>query len=155
MTEDEKQQIIEEEQLKWLSFFHYVSAAVTLLFSSMFIFHVVIFGIIAANPGQFESENAQNAEGIVTVMQVFATALGVFVLLGVTYGILEILSGVFIRRRKHRVFSLVVAIPRLLCIPYGTILSILTLILLERPTVRQRYASQQASARAGLTQDGD
>jgi len=63
----------------------------------------------------------------------------VFLLLGLAYGVLEIVSGRFISQRRRRVFSLVVAVPRLLFIPYGIILSIFTLLVLERPSVRQLY----------------
>ena len=50
-----------------------------------------------------------------------------------------------IGRRRRRAFTLVVAIPRLIFIPYGTILSIFTLLVLERASVKQLY--REASAR--------
>jgi hypothetical protein len=70
---------------------------------------------------------------------VFFLALGCVFLLGVAYGILEIVSGRLISRRKARVFTLIVAIPRLVLLPYGLILSIFTLIILERPSVKLLY----------------
>lgn len=55
------------------------------------------------------------------------------------YGILEIISGRCLSARKRRLFTLIVAIPRLLFLPYGLILSIFTLIVLERRTVKALY----------------
>jgi len=64
---------------------------------------------------------------------------GVFCALGLLYGILEIVAGRALSRRRRRVFTLVVAIPRLLFIPYGIILSIFTLLVLERASVKELY----------------
>jgi hypothetical protein len=73
------------------------------------------------------------------MLQVFVGLFGTLIVLGIVYGICEILSGVFIKRRRHRLFSFIVAIPRLLLLPYGTILSVFTLMLLERESVKQQY----------------
>jgi hypothetical protein len=70
---------------------------------------------------------------------IMMVVFGLFFLLGVAYGVLEIVSGRFMALRRRRVFSLVVAIPGLLLIPYGTILSIFTLLVIERPSVKQLY----------------
>lgn len=142
MNDNEKQQIIDEEQLRLLSFFHYVSGAVTIAFSSMFIFHLIFFGYMISNPELFNNDDAENAKDAMQVMQIFVAVFGAFVILGITYGICEIVSGVFIKRRKYRLFSMIVAIPRIIFIPYGTILSIFTLMLLERDSIKSLYVNQ-------------
>ena len=73
---------------------------------------------------------------------VMLVIFGLLVAIGVAYGILEIVSGWFISRRRRRVFSFVVALPRLLLLPYGLILSIFTLLVLERASVKQLYRAQ-------------
>ena len=51
----------------------------------------------------------------------------------------NILSGIFLRQRRHRMFSLVVAGLNCLQIPFGTALGVFTLIVLLRESVRQSY----------------
>jgi membrane-associated HD superfamily phosphohydrolase len=139
MSDNEKQQIIDEEQLRLLSFFHYVSGAVTITFSSMFIFHLIFFGYMASNPELFSNDDAKNAKEAMQIMQILLAVFGTFVILGISYGICEIVSGVFIKQKKYRIFSMIVAIPRIILIPYGTILSMFTFILLDRDSVKSLY----------------
>ena len=73
------------------------------------------------------------------MLLLFLGVFGTLVALGIVYGICEIVSGVFIRRRRYRLFSQIVAIPRILFIPYGTILSLFTLIMLDRDTIKHQY----------------
>ncbi len=63
----------------------------------------------------------------------------VFVLVGWTAGGLLLLSGFFLLRRRHRVFSMVIAGISCLQVPFGTILGVLTLVVLQRPTVHALY----------------
>ena len=126
-----------------MSFFHYVSGAITIAFSSMFIIHLTFMTYFLSNPEFIKPEDVDHAVNTAEVMRVFVYVFWIFIILGITYGILEIMSGVFIKRRKHRLFSLIVAIPRILFIPYGSILSIFTLILLDRDSVKTLYERQQ------------
>ena len=143
MIDQEKQQIIDEEQLRLLSFFHYVSGAVTIAFSSMFILHLIFMAYFSSNPEIFKAEDAEHALNMAGAMKVFVFIFAILIVFGITYGICEIMSGVFIKRRTNRLFSFIVAIPRILFIPYGSILSIFTLILLDRRSVKAMYESQQ------------
>ena len=142
MNDNEKQQIIDEEQLRLLTFFHYVSGTITIMFSSMFIFHLIFFGYMTSNPEFFNNEDVENVKEAMQFMQFFVAVFGAFVVLGIAYGICEIMSGVFIKRRKHRVFSMIIAIPRIIFIPYGTILSVFTLILLDRGSIKSLYENE-------------
>lgn len=54
-------------------------------------------------------------------------------------GILNLLSGVFIGRKRYREFSLVVAFINCVHIPFGTVLGVFTIIVLLRPSVREVY----------------
>jgi hypothetical protein len=53
--------------------------------------------------------------------------------------ILNLLSGLFILRRKYRYFSLVVAAINCLHIPLGTVLGVFTIIVLIRQSVVELY----------------
>lgn len=59
----------------------------------------------------------------------------------VVVSVLNLLSGLFLRQRKHRTFSLVVAGLDCIQIPLGTALGVFTLIVLLRDSVRDMYRS--------------
>jgi hypothetical protein len=138
--EIERQRVVDEEHLRLLALFHYISGAVTLAFSLLFGIWILFAGAMLAfiphgPAGSAEAVPPHVQAPFIMMMVVFA----LFFLLGVAYGVLEIVSGRFMALRRRRVFSLVVAIPGLLLIPYGTILSIFTLLVIERPSVKQLY----------------
>jgi hypothetical protein len=58
--------------------------------------------------------------------------------------VLNLLSGFFIRARKYRTFSFVVAACNCLHIPLGTILGVFTFIVLMRDSVRELYEGQNS-----------
>jgi len=54
-------------------------------------------------------------------------------------GVLNLMAGFFIRARRHRMFSLVVAATNCLHMPIGTALGVFTIVVLTRDSVRQAY----------------
>src|SRR5262249_13693013 len=68
-----------------------------------------------------------------------------FYLIGAVFflacAVLNLLSGLFLRRRQNRTFSMVVAGINCLHIPFGTILGVMTLLVLGRDSVRKSYNS--------------
>jgi carbon starvation protein CstA len=70
---------------------------------------------------------------------------GLLFILVLIFGILEIVSGRYISKRKRRLFSIVVSVPRILAVLYGTMLSIFTLLVLERKTVKELYREASGS----------
>ena len=53
--------------------------------------------------------------------------------------LINVLSGVFLGRRKYRAFSLIVAVIDCIHIPLGTVLGVFTIVVLLRPSVREVY----------------
>jgi len=139
MDSKEEIEIIDNERLKWLSLFHYISGAMTIVFSSFFIIYLIFIGFIAFNPDIVNHENLEESENALKFMKIFFSIFAFFVVLGIIYGICEIVSGTYIKKRKNRIFSLIVAIPRIMFFPYGTLLSIFTLMMLERTSVKEQY----------------
>jgi hypothetical protein len=139
--------VIDEEHLRLLSLFHYVSGGLTIAFSMMFIFHVGFMAFIAARPDLFDQGRGKGGEAFPTeVFGFMAVIFGLFILLGICYGISQIISGRFLRQKKHLMFSCVVALPGIIFIPYGTILCTMTLIVLNRPSVKNLYLPPPANA---------
>ena len=64
---------------------------------------------------------------------------GIVGFLMLLFGILLIISGFFIKKRSNRIFSFIIAILGMLSIPWGTILGIMTVIVLSRESVKKQY----------------
>jgi hypothetical protein len=136
----EKQQIIDAEHIKLLSVFHFVVAGLALLGIVFLIFHYFIMSSVFSNPDIWKSQN--NAPPLPkNFLKVF---VWFYIFFGFIFGaacFLNLLSGIFLHQRKHRIFSIVVGGLNCLQIPFGTILGVFTIIVLSRNSVREKYAA--------------
>ena len=63
----------------------------------------------------------------------------------ITMAVLKFVTALRIKHRRSRIFCMVIAGITCLGIPYGTLLGVSTFIVLERPTVKQLFASGAAA----------
>lgn len=140
MTDQERQAVVDDEHLRLLTLFHYISGGMTIAFSLLFMLWLAFMAAVFSSLGPISAGEDRVANpqlhGPPTA---FFLIFGLFLALGLAYGVLELCAARFLSHRRRRVFALVSAIPRLVFIPYGTILSVLTLIVLERPSVKQLF----------------
>lgn len=149
---DERQRVMDEEHLRLLALFHYISGGMTVACAAFFGFMAAMMTFVfsAMPPPAVQPCAEQDPCGAPAAAiepfpaTLFLVFFGTFATLMLALGVLEILSGRCIARRRRRVFSLVIAIPRLLAFPYGTLLSIFTLLVLDRSTVKALYAPPAA-----------
>jgi hypothetical protein len=140
--EEIKQETIDKEHLRLLGLAHYISGGITIAFSSLFIFHLAFMSFLLSNPEMFpQAEAGEENMPPGEFIEIFVFIFGFMIFLGILFGIAQIVSGRFLKQHKRKLFSLIVAIPNLLFIPYGTILAITTLIVLERKSVKALYQS--------------
>lgn len=147
MTSDDRQRIVDDEHLRLLSLFHYISGSLTVAIAAMFGFMLGMMSLMfSIMPPQIAAPcpDADPCSGVQTPPAPFPEALflgffGVFFAVLMVLGVLEIISGRYIAKRRRRLFSIIVSIPRILAFPYGTLLSIFTLLVLERSTVKRLY----------------
>jgi len=136
-TDTDQRAIIDAEHLRLLAIFHFVSAGFSLLgvlFSSLYF---VLFQVIFSNPEAFaQSQQGAPPAEFVTLLRWFT---GIFIVWFLVSCVGNLLSGFFLRARRHRTFSMVVAGINCLHIPLGTILGVFTLIVLGRESVRKLY----------------
>jgi hypothetical protein len=134
-----RQQIIDDEHLRLLTIFFYVSAGTTAALASFFIFHFVLLVIVATHPGVFQGPNNDNLPE--QVAYVLAMVVGILILAGWTFAGLTAAAGKAIKKRRNRTFVLIMAALNSLFIPYGTILCICTFIVLARRTVKAQFGA--------------
>jgi len=131
-----REQIIDEEHLRLLSIGYYIAGGLHLAFASLFIFHFVFLTVFASNPDLFPTGKGGPPDAMV---HVFAWVVGVFILLGWTFGALTIYAGRCIKFRSRRALSLVMAALNTIAIPVGTIVGVCGLMVLSRASVRRLY----------------
>ena len=123
------------EHLRLLSLFYYIRGALSAFFSCFFILYIVMGLIMAMIPTPARGNNAPSA----AIGYVFAAVGCAIVLLGWSLAAVTLYAGHCISQRKHRMFCMVVAGISCLFIPYGTILGVFTLLVLQRPSVRDIF----------------
>jgi hypothetical protein len=132
-----RERVLDEEHLRLLALFHYVSGGMTLAFSLFFAVMMLFMGLVFANiPAPHPGQHPPPVE----IFWMF----GVFIFIGALLGVLDIIAARCMSLRRGRVFSMIVSIPNLLFIPYGTILTIFTLLVLDRGSVKRLYEERAA-----------
>jgi hypothetical protein len=133
VTAEERQLVLDEEHLRLLSLLHYVSGGITASFGLLFVVWMGMMGaVFAAIPGEAATAHRGPPMAIFLIF-------GLFALLAVAYGVLEIISGRLLSQRRRWLFTFLVSLPRLIFIPYGTMLTIFTLLVLDRRSVKALY----------------
>ena len=131
-----------------LSLTHYIQGGITTGFASLFIFHLIFLIVFSLNPELFGPlEEHQNEPPPQQIFVAFAVVIGLFVIAGISLGVATILSGRYIKARARRTFTMVVAGMNCIVVPYGTVLGVMTLTALSRPSVKDLYGSSLALQR--------
>ena len=137
---DARQQILDDDNLRLLRIGYFISAGLTLL-ASLFVlaytfFLSFVFTQISKTPGTAEFP------------PLFGRLIGAFgvvialVLIGMA--VLKFLTGQQLKKRRSRIFCLVIAGITCLSIPYGTLLGVCTFVVLLRPTVERSFEEVQS-----------
>ncbi len=139
----DQQAISDNNNLRLLSIFHYIWGPLVMLFSSIFIIHIVLGVMMLKNPS-FMAPPASPGRAAAPAPPpelgwVFIIMGSVAVFVGWTLGILNIVSGRAIAKRKWRIFSLIISGINCLSIPLGTALGIFSFVILLRESVSAAY----------------
>jgi hypothetical protein len=133
------QRKIDADHLNLLAIFHFVGAGLAVLGILFLLGHYAMMHTVFSNPKFFENQKQPMPvppEQIFAVMKWFYLAGAVWF---VSSGVLNLISGLCLRARKNRTFSLVVAGINCLHIPLGTVLGVFTIVVLIRESVRELY----------------
>lgn len=133
------QQNADNEQLRLLAIFHYVVGGLAAFFACFPIIHLVLGLFFILAPEKFEQGNQKAPAFLGWFFVGFAS---VFILAGWTIAILILLAGRFIARRKHYTFCFVMACVECMFMPFGTVLGVFTILVLNRQSVKGLFGSR-------------
>ena len=132
----------DDEHLRLLSIFHYVSGGLTAFFACIPLLHVAIGLVLAFSPETFTQGEVKNQPPPAWFGVFFAVVGAFFVLAGWTLAILKFIAGRCLARRRRRTFCVVVACICCILPPLGTLLGVFTLVVLNRPSVKALFDRQ-------------
>jgi hypothetical protein len=134
------QMMRDADHLRLLSLFHYIYGGIVIAMSSIAIVHLVLGITMIVNPGAFAGPRGTGGQVPDRMLGwMFAILGGAVILLGWTIGLLTILSGRWIKLRRRRLFSMIMAGVNCMWVPLGTVLGVCTLMVLLRESVRPLY----------------
>jgi len=129
------QAIRDGEHLNLLAVFHFIAAGLALLGLGFLGIHFVIFNAVFMHH-DFGGGFPGRGHFPFAVFSILYVVCGFWI---VTAGVLNLLSGCFLLRRRHRIYSIVVAAFNCLHVPFGTVLGVFTIVVLTRDSVRRNY----------------
>ncbi len=129
------------QHLKLLSVFHYVVAGFASLFALIPVIHVVI-GIALVN-GRLAPAGDADVRMIGWALIAFASC---WILGGLAFAICVALAGRNLGRKTRYTFCLVVAAIECVFMPFGTVLGILTILLLSKAPMKALFGEAAPAA---------
>ena len=127
----------DDEHLRLLSIFHYVIAGLGALFSTFPVIHLVL-GILMVTGKLGEGKSPPPPE----LGWLFIAIAVAIILFGWTASACLAYAGRCLARRTKYTFCFVIAaLVCVICSPFGTVLGVLTIIVLLRPTVKTAFGA--------------
>ena len=133
----------DQEQLRLLTLFHYITAGVTVVFGSIPLIHVAVGVAFLVLPEIFPSPPSSKGGGPPREIGfLFAGLGGLFVAAGWTLALLHFLTARYLAQRRNYWFCLVVSgLSSLACTFSNAIVGIATIVILSRDSVRALFSS--------------
>ena len=130
----------DEEHLNLLGIFHYVVGGVTAMFSCIPFIHVGIG--LAMIYGKFDGSNPPPA----MFAWLFVVMGSFFILCGWALSTVMIMAGRRLRHRRSRMFCFVVACVECMLVPFGTVLGVFSIIVLNKASVQELFRPTMQSS---------
>ena len=138
---DQQQQRKDIEHLRVLAIFHFVSAGLALAGLCFLAIHFMIFRSIFSDPAVFaNSKGGPPPQEIFNFFKIFYVVASAWFVMS---GLGNVLSAIYLRQRRNRTFSMVVAGFNCLYMPLGTVLGVFTFVVLGRDSVIELYEAKR------------
>ncbi|MDZ4288788.1 MAG: hypothetical protein U0984_12560 [Prosthecobacter sp.] len=128
------------EHLRLLAVFHYVVGGLSIACTGFLYVHFLFMRMIFADPKLWENAKEPPPFDPQEFFGFFVWFYVIFGAVAVAAGVLNLLSGRYLQKRKHRMFSMLVAGFDCLQVPLGTVLGVFTLVVLNRESMARVYA---------------
>ncbi len=126
------------QHLELLTIFYYIFGGISILFSFFPLLYVIIGILYIMSPELVAGKELDTS--VTPFLGWLFIALGsVFILLGLAYAICLINTGRFLARRKHYLFCLIMGCLSCISFPFGTILGVFTIIVINRQSVKEQF----------------
>lgn len=131
----------DEEQLRVLSIFHYVVGALAAVFGFFPTFHLIM-GLVFIAGGIAEGGEAVVLSFMGFFFVLFALT---FMLCAWSLAVVVILGGRYLSQRRHYRFCMFAGGAACLFMPFGTVLGVFTILVLNRTSVRELFVAENLS----------
>lgn len=142
--------IIDEEHLKLLSLGYKISAGAAGMFALFGLFYVGMGAMMGAMLSRMPATERAQQPPPALVGWIFAGIGVAFFLIFGTIALLKLRTAYCLKRRTSRTFCMVVAAIGCLEFPYGTVLGVLTFIVLGRDTVSRLFEANGTPSGAAV-----
>ncbi len=132
------------DHLRILAAFHYVFAGLALVGIGFLAVHYLIMRTVMSPEMLAQSPNPP-PEGFLDLFVWFYVFFAAMMIVG---GVLNLLAANNLRKRRSRMFCMVVAGLNCLQFPFGTVLGVFTLVTLNRDTVRAMFDGEGNAAQS-------
>lgn len=122
------------DYLRLLSIFHYIVAGVLGLVSLLPLLHLALG--IAMVTGRLDNKGDPAPEIFGWIFVIFPLA---FIVCGIAMAVAIAIAGRRLQRQQSYLYCLVVAGIECFFMPFGTVLGVLTILVLLRPSVKERF----------------
>ncbi|HET9314590.1 MAG TPA: hypothetical protein VFQ51_03335 [Vicinamibacteria bacterium] len=134
----------DDEQLRLLSIGHYVVAGLEALSGFFPVFHLAMGIWMLTSP---ELHRQKDAPPIALFAGLFIAAAVAWMVTSWAMAVCLFLSARYLKQRRRRMFCLVVgAVAAMMCMPFGTVLGVFTIIVLVRPSVMEAFDVSEPTA---------
>ena len=131
------------EHLRLLSIFHYILGGIMACIACIPLIHVAMGLLIIFSPAFFggHGQNLSDNSPPVFIGWFFVILGGLFVFLGWVIAVLTVLAGRNLARQRCHTFCFVVACLLCVAMPFGTVLGVFTILVLNRNTVKTLFTN--------------
>jgi hypothetical protein len=126
----------DDEHLRLLRIGYYIQAGVIGFFTLCALLYVFFFSLVITGVAFTNHPGPAIPRPLGLILVAF---VGLWLAISLGFAALNWLTGQYLRDRRHRVFCTVIACLTCLQMPWGTVLGVLTIIVLNRPEVKAAF----------------
>lgn len=133
--------------LKIIAIFDFIMAGFSLFYVVFYAFYLGMMGFLLTSDGLFQTDYSEystypgmyDQQAMTIMMGIFIAIMAMMVFLVLAFTICQVLLGVFLLKKKHYYFCMVMAGISTLVPIYGTILGSFTMIILAQPASKDLF----------------